>query len=92
MAGDVTFQAPDTHQTQERLPFVPVLDLLAVEVGPKEVDFLPDVVLAEGDIKIWRPEIAVILGNFEFEDQMVAECVPGQLTGKAVIWCRSPRQ
>src|SRR5271170_845830 len=39
----------------------------------------------KSDEEIRRAQIAVVFGNFVFENQMIAECIPGQLANQAMI-------
>src|SRR5262249_60651339 len=59
--------------------------LLADEVLGEEAELPLDVLGAERDVEIGRPEVAVVLGDLVLEDEVVAEGVPGQLTGQAVV-------
>jgi len=57
----------------------PVFARLALEVLQQQVDLSTSVFLRERYEHIGLAKISVILDDFVLKDQMVSECVPGQL-------------
>src|ERR1051326_7171565 len=78
-AGGVGFHASQPHQAAEEVLGEPALAALGWEVLEQMVDLSAHDGLVETDEHIRPPKTAVVLGNLELQDQVIAERIPGQL-------------
>ena len=74
-----TLYSAQTHQREQGVPAKPVLVALGLEVPTHVAHFLPSQAFTQWNEEIGRSEIAIILGNFVFQDEMISESIPRQI-------------
>src|SRR5579872_2403261 len=83
--GRVALNSPDTHDAVEGLGSEPPLGALCPE-GPQQQTHLPLAACSrERNEHARRAQVTVVLHYFVAEDEMVAECIPGELGYEPVI-------
>ena len=83
--GRGALEPAQAHQPAKRLRVVPVLSRLGREVTKHEIELAIDHVVFERNVQIWAPEVAVPLRDLVLEDQVIAERVPRELAGEAMV-------
>lgn len=77
--GAPALDTAQTHQASKQIFAEPVQRALTGEVPDQVIALLRYISFAEGHEEIGMAEIAVVLGDLIFENEMIAEGVPGQL-------------
>src|SRR5277367_4290180 len=78
-AGGVRLHAPDPHEAQEGFPVEPSLGALRCKRLEQIIDLLLVERCFQWHKQVWPTDVAVVLWNFVFENEMVSKGVPGQL-------------
>src|ERR1039458_8365570 len=79
------FDSPDSHQASERVRSKPPLRMLRPVTIPENRYFSLHLRAGKRHIGRRRAQVSLVLGNFVFEYQVIAECIPGQFRYHAVI-------
>src|SRR6185295_4126165 len=82
------FHAAKARQAAEGFFVEPGFRTLRAEMAMQEFDLAAQDFLAEFDIEVRLAQIAIPFRNFVFEDELIAEGVPGELTEEPMILVR----
>ncbi len=85
VARAVAFHAAKAHQSQERFALEPMFGTLRGEGLKKIVDFVFVQRRVERDENVGAAHVAVVLGNFVFENEVIAKGVPGKFAEQAMV-------
>src|SRR4029434_6486030 len=84
-AGCVALHSTHAQEGPEEILREPALAGLAWEAGKDHLDFPPTERVVERYEDIRRPEVAVVLGDLVFENELVSEGVPRELGDQPVV-------
>jgi hypothetical protein len=85
VARAVAFHAAKAHQAQKRFAFEPMFGTLRGEGLKKKVDFVFVQGRVERHKNVGAAQVAIVLGNFVFENEVIAKGVPGKFAEQAMV-------
>src|SRR6266853_923929 len=84
-AESVAFHTPQSHEREKCLRLKPLLGALGLEGVHDQVDLFFADFGGERHENARLPHVAIIFGNFVFQNHMVAKSIPGQFCQHAVV-------
>ena len=81
--------AAQPQQAVEEVFGKPLLVSLRCEIAHQASHLSPGDRLRQGNKKIRRTQVGVVLGNFIFQNEVLPECVPGEVADQTVVLMKS---